>query len=154
MDYENGDIERAQEIKANMTVREKINFLNTLYEAMPGELKPGMTKRPQKFHFVKMHKPHIGEQKDTFGVRLIWYRHKYHLSRENFCNVCNECAARMNTKVKTPSFKPNTRITMMDLRNYEDFNVSPKIDKMTLICKATGMSMDYFAGYGPRNRRG
>lgn len=146
-------IELADALKSKMTVNEKIKFLNTPYKDMPPVLQPGMTRNPQKYNFVRMHQPHIGEQNDTFGVRLIRYRSKHHLGREEFCEICNEYAKKFDVKATASSRAVRTRITLHDLQNYEDYNVSPKIDKMTVICKATGMPMDYFAGYGPKYRR-
>lgn len=135
-------ISKAQVIKDAMTVEEKIRFLNTPYKDMPKELQPGMTKKPQQFNFVRMTHPHIGQQKETFAARLIRYRDKYHLTPERFCDIANEFGK-----------KYNTTITIRDIRNYENFNVCPKIDKMTLIAETMGLSIDYFAGYGSANRR-
>ena len=46
-----------------------------------------------------------------------------------------------------------TRITSTDVRNYINYNICPKIDKMTVIAKAMGVNIDYFAGYGSVNRQ-
>ena len=135
-------IAAAQKIKDEMTVEQKIEFVNTPYNELPDELKPGMTKHPQKFNFVKMMNPNIGEQKETFAARLIRYRHKYNLKPEQFCEIANEFAVKYGTK-----------LTVRDISNYENFNICPKIDKMTAIAETMGVSIDYFAGYGPANRR-
>ena len=135
-------IASAQAIKDKMTVEEKINFLNTPYKDLPPELQPGMVKHPQKFNFVRMTKPHIGDQQETFAARLLRYRDKWHLTRENFCTIANEFGSLYGTK-----------ITLRDLNNYENFNVCPKIDKMTVIAETMGLPIEYFAGYGPNNRR-
>ena len=132
----------AQCLKNAMTVEEKIRFVNTPYNEMPDVLKPGMVKRPQKFNFVKMNHPHIGEQQETFAARLIRYRDAHGLTPERFCEVANEFGEKFGTK-----------LTVRDISNYESFNVCPKIDKMTLIAKTMGVSIDYFAGYGPKERK-
>ena len=131
-------IARAQSIKAEMTDEQKIKLLNTPYKDLPDELKPGMTKKPQKFKFVQMTHQHIGEQKETFGARLIRYRKNWHLTRENFCDIANEFGSIYGV-----------RITKRDMSNYEDFNVCPKIDKMTVIAETMDLPIEYFAGYGP-----
>lgn len=146
-------IAKAQLLKNNMTVDQKIKMLNTPYDKLPEELKPGMTKFPQVFNFVRMTHPHIGAQKETFGARLIRYRDKYHLTPERFCAVCNEFAMRYDAPARNGRRAQKTRITLRDLSNYENFNVCPKIDKMTVIAEAMGYSIDYFAGYGPESRR-
>ena len=135
-------IRAAQMIKDGMTVEEKINFVNTPYSELPEELQAGMTKRPQKFNFIRMNKPHIGFQRETFAARLIRYRDKYHLTPERFCDIANEYGKSFGTK-----------ITVRDISNYENFNVCPKIDKLTLISKAMDVSLDYLTGYGPDNRK-
>ena len=132
----------AQVIKDNMTVNQKIAFVNTPYLDLPENLRVGMTKRPQKFNFVKMSNPHLGEQKETFAARLIRYRSKYHLTVEQFASIANEFAKAYGTKV-----------TIRDINSYENYNICPKIDKMTAIAEAMGVSIDYFAGYGACHRR-
>lgn len=135
-------IAKAQSIKAAMTVEEKIAFLNTPYNQMPDELKPGMTKNPQQFKFIRLTKKSLGCQKETFAARLLRYRKKFNLKQEDFCNIANEYGRSYGIK-----------ITIRDLNNYENFNICPKIDKMTLIAKAMGVDIDYFAGYGADNRK-
>ena len=147
-------IETAQTYKDRMTPKQKIEFLNTPYEEMPDHLRIGMTKRPQTFNFVRMNHPRIGSQNETFAARLIRYRDKYHLKPEQFCELCNEYAKKFDMPATKTSKAQRTRITMRDLNNYENFNVSPKIDKMMVISGATCMPIDYFAGYGPKYRRG
>ena len=132
----------AQAVKDQMTFDQLIKFVNTKYPELPDDLKVGMTKRPQKFNFIKMLHPNIGEQKETFAARLIRYRAKYHLSVEEFASIANEFG-KMH----------NVRITKRDIINYENYNICPKIDKMTAIAEAMGVSIDYFAGYGSNNRR-
>ena len=135
-------IAKAQLVKAVMTDDQRIKMLNTPYKDLPDELKPGMTKRPQKFKFVQMTHNNIGEQKETFGARLIRYRKNWHLTRENFCDIANEFGLLYGVK-----------ITKRDMSNYEDFNVCPKIDKMTVIAQTMDLPIEYFAGYGPARRK-
>jgi len=132
----------AQVLKGAMSDEEKIRFLNTPYRDMNPVLRPGMVKNPQKFKFVQMTKNHIGEQKETFGARLIRYRSNFHLTREQFCDIANEFGSSYGV-----------RITKRDMSNYEDFNVCPKIDKMTVIAQTMELPIEYFAGYGPSNRK-
>lgn len=134
-------IKCAQAIKSAMTDEQKIKFLNTPYDKIPEDLKPGMIKRPQQFKFVKMTHNNIGDQKETFGARLIRYRKNVHLTREQFCDIANEFGSVYGVK-----------LTKLDMSNYEDFNVCPKIDKMTVIAETMGLPIEYFAGYGPSKR--
>ena len=132
----------AQEVKDAMSVAEKIRFVNTPYLDLPDNLKVGMTKRPQRFNFVKMGHPNIGDQRETFAARLIKCRMKYHLSIDELANIANDFA------------RPyGTRVTKRDIFNYENYNICPKIDKMTALAEALGVSIEYFAGYGPEGRR-
>ena len=147
------EIGRAQILKDNMTVKQKIEMLNTPYALLPENLKPGMTKSPQMFNFVRITHRNIGPQQETFAARLIRYREKYHLTQEKFCDLCNEYAKSYDMDSTETRRAQRTRITKRDMVNYENFNVCPKIDKMTLIAEATNMPIDYFAGYGPSNRR-
>ena len=146
-------IAAAQIIKAAMTTEEKIEFVNTPYSQMPEELKPGMVKNPQMFNFVRVTHKNIGPQKETFAARLIRYRDKYHLSPSQFCDLCNDFAKKYDMAATATHKAQKTRITLRDVDNYENFNVCPKIDKMTIIAEATQISIDYFGGYGAQNRR-
>lgn len=143
----------AQLIKDEMTPSQKIDMLNTPYAKLPSDLQPGMTKSPQMFNFVRMTHPNIGAQKETFGARLIRYRDKYSLTPERFCEVCNEYAKKYDLPATETRRGQRTRITVRDLSNYENFNICPKIDKMTVIAEAMGYAIDYFAGYGPNSRK-
>ena len=146
-------ISAAQVIKDTMTWEQKVNLLNTPYKDLPEELKPGMVKNPQMFNFVRVTHKNIGEQKETFGARLIRYREKYHFSPAEFCAFCNEFAAEYDLPASLNHRAQRTRITLRDIDNYENFNVCPKVDKMTIITEAMGYAIDYFAGYGAQNRR-
>jgi hypothetical protein len=143
----------AQKIKDAMTVEEKIELMNTPFKMLPDELKPGMTQNPQMFNFVRMSKPHIGGQKETFAARLIKYMDKYSLTPERFSEICNEYASKYDLPATKNRRAQRTRITKRDINNYENYNVCPKIDKMTVIAAAMGVGIDYFAGYGADNRR-
>lgn len=143
----------AQQIKDTMTVEEKIALMNTPYRELPECLAVGMTQRPQLFNFVRMSKPNIGRQKETFAARLIRYMDKYSLTPERFSEICNEFACKYDLKAEGKKRAQRTRVTTRDISNYVNYNVSPKIDKMTVIAEAMGVSIDYFAGYGAENRR-
>lgn len=143
----------AQVIKDAMSVDEKIQFVNTPYNDLPEELKEGMTKNPQMFNFIRMSKPHVGEQKETFAARLIRYKDKYGLTDETFADICNEFAAKYDLKATSTHKAQRTRISTRNLESYENYNICPKIDKMTVIAEAMGVGIDYFGGYGPKNRK-
>lgn len=143
----------AQALKNKMSVQEKIDFVNTPYDQLPEELRAGMTRRPQTFNFVRISKPNIGRQQETFAARLIRYRDKYSLKPEQFCAICNELAVKYDIPAEKGRRSQRTRITLRDINNYENFNICPKIDKMTVIAEAMGVDIDYFAGYGAQSRR-
>lgn len=143
----------AQRIKDAMSMQEKIDLMNTPYKDMPEVLQAGMTKNPQTFNFVRISKPHIGRQKETFAARLIKHMDKYSLTPERFSEICNEFAAKYDVPASNGRRAQKTRITVRDINNYENYNVCPKIDKMTVIAEAMGVGIDYFAGYGPDSRK-
>ncbi len=143
----------AQIIKDNMTPAQKIAMLNTPYSQLPDELKPGMVHRPQKFNFIRMKHLNIGAQTETFSARLIRYCDKYSLTPQRLCEICNEYAAQFDLPATSTRPSQRIRITMRDLKEYMNYNVCPKIDKMMVIAGATDMPLDYFAGYGPNTRR-
>lgn len=146
-------IAKAQLIKNTMTVSQRIQFVNTPYSQLPDELKPGMIQHPQTFNFIHMQKPNLGRQQETFAARLIRFRDKYHLTPEQFVNYCNDLAMRYDLPSDGTRRAQKTRITLRDIHNYENFNVCPKIDKMTIMAEAMGVDIDYLAGYGTQNRR-
>lgn len=146
-------LQKIQAYKDGMSVEEKIKLMNTPYKDIPDDLKEGMVKHPQMFNFIRFSKPHIGRQKETFASRLIKYRDKYSLTQERFCEICNELAVKYDLPAKNGRKAQRTRITMRDLIGYENYNICPKIDKMTIIAEAMGVSIDYFAGYGTDSRR-
>ena len=136
------DLALANKLKKHMTFDQFINFVNTPYKEIPRILKVKMTQRPQRFRFINMKAPEAGFQKETFAARMIKFRVKYHFGREDIATIANEFARDYGT-----------RVTLRDIRNYELYNICPKIDKMTAIAEALGLSVDYFAGYGPSNRK-
>ena len=144
---------RIQEYKNSLTVEQKIKLMNTPYKDLPEELKEGMVKNPQMFNFVRFSKPYLGRQKETFAARLIKYRDKYSLTQQGFCDICNEFARKKDLPATKDHRAQRTRITLSDIISYENNNVTPKIDKMTVIAEAMGVSIDYFAGYGTDSRR-
>ena len=146
-------INAAHVIKDTMSNEQKIELLNTPYKDIPVELQPGMVKNPQMFNFVRVTHKNIGKQKETFGARLIRYREKYHFTPAEFCAFCNEFAAKYDLPARDGVKAQRTRITLRDIHNYENMNVCPKIDKMTIMAEAMGYSIDYFAGYGAQERK-
>lgn len=146
-------LKKIQEFKDSLSVQQKIDLMNTPYHMLPANLQEGMTKNPQMFNFIRFSKPHIGRQAETFAARLIRYRDKYHLTQQNFCDICNEFAQKHDLPAKDGRRAQRVRITLRDLIGYENYNICPKIDKMTIIAEAMGVSIDYFAGYGPDSRR-
>ena len=102
------------------------------------------TKVRFKYHydFIKMSKPHVGKKDQPFAQRLADYMNKYGLTIHRFAELCQEYSSQYGTKV-----------TPMDIQHYLYQGVSPKIDKLYAISKVMGVSIDYFCGYGSRNRR-
>ena len=145
-------LKKIQAFKDAMTVEQKVQFMNTPYKNLPEELREGMVHWPQMFNFVRYTKPNIGRQKETFAARLIKYRDKYALTQQGFCDICNELASKYDLPAKNGQRAQRVRITTRDLIGYENYNICPKIDKMTIIAEAMGVSVDYFAGYGSENR--
>ena len=143
----------AQKIKDAMTTEEKIKFVNTPVENMPKNLQVGMVKNPQAYNFVRMSKPHIGRQKETLAARLIKYMEKYSLTTETFCDICNEYAAKYDIPATKTQRGYRTRLFPRSVDGYLNYNICPKIDKLTIMAEAMGVGIDYFAGYGSDNRQ-
>ena len=99
-------------------------------------------KHPYDYNFVKMSKPNLGARDQSFAERLAAYMNKYNISIRNFVKLSAEYAGKYGTK-----------ITERDLSNYLYQGKSPKIDKLYAITQVMGVTIDYFCGYGPRNRR-
>lgn len=94
-----------------------------------------------KYHFINMNNEKLPRTMTT-GKRIKFFRIKYSLTQEEFAEMCNVYANRYNTKV-----------TQMDISGYENGKCCPKIDKLTAISKAMGVSIDYFCGYGATDRK-
>ena len=142
----------AQELKNKMTIDEKIEMLNTPYDDLPEELKPGMRKYPQVFNFVRMHQPNIGEQQDTCGARILKFQRDGNLDEKTILDTANVFMENFDLKNTKKHKAQKTRLTHRDFVSYTNCNTSPKIDKMTGLTEAMGMTIDYFAGYGPDSR--
>jgi len=98
-------------------------------------------KNKYQYNFIKMSKPKLGERDQPFAQRLADYMNKYSLSAKRFADLSAEYAGRHGTKV-----------TEMDINGYLYCGKSPKIDKLYAITQVMGVSIDYFCGYGARNR--
>ena len=157
---ERKEIRRAvQSIKNKMTIEERIKFLNTPYIEVPDELRDDrLVEHPQEFNFVRFANHSTGLQKETFAARLIRYMdsHGFATADENgtkldldrFSAICNEFAKDFDTKAR-PGHRPQkTRVTKRDLNNYINWNICPKVDKMTIISEAMGVDIGYLGGYG------
>lgn len=144
------EINMAQALKRKLSVEQKIQLLNTAYEDIPYKFVAGMTKRPQIFNSVHMEHPNMGGQHESFGARLLRTRDMLGMSREELINICNMYASVHDKKARKGSGRKQqrTRITKQDIINYEDFNVCPKRDKLTVLAKALGVDISYLTGYG------
>ena len=78
----------------------------------------------------------IGQQQQITGEAIKAYRLHHGLSRLQFAEMVNAYAERYGS-----------RLTYADVYGYETYRITPKIDKLTAICRATGMSYAYFTGY-------
>ena len=135
------DLSESRAIKAKMSFSEVVDFLNTPYLAMSEMMQVDMTKRPTAMTAVKMfYEDDEYMQVQTPGSRIFQLRHKMKKSRPEFARFVSYYGEPYNTK-----------LTVLDLENYELYNVTPKIDKMKLISLATGVSIDYLSGYGSVN---
>lgn len=150
----------AETIKDQMDPDDLIEFLNTPYKDQPEWLRAhnlpqilmeGMTKYPQVFNFVRFNQPNVGKQIETAGARCLRFRKDYDLSREEFAKLCNIYAKQFDLPKTEKHRAQRTRVKESDVAHYERDNISPKIDKMTVIGKATNIPITYFAGYGPDN---
>lgn len=99
-------------------------------------------KYKYQYNFIKMSKPHLGQRDQPFAQRLADYMNKYNISAKRFSELCEEYSRGYGTKV-----------TVQDISGYLYQGISPKIDKLYAISKVMGVSIDYFCGYGERNRR-
>lgn len=95
-----------------------------------------------KYHFITMDRPTLSKQTMSTAERIKTFRCKYNMSRKMFADICSAYGYRYGVKV-----------TMHDINNYERQRCCPKIDKLSAITDAMGMTLDYFCGYGHTNRR-
>lgn len=99
-------------------------------------------KNQYGYHFIHMSYKHIGKRKDSFAERLAFYMNKYNLSAKQFAEISHELAG-----------KNGFRVTKQDIEAYLYRGVSPKIDKLYAISQVMGVTLDYFCGYGTKNRK-
>lgn len=99
-------------------------------------------KNKYQYNFIKMSKPQLGERDQLFAQRLADYMNKYSLTAKRFAELSAEYAGKYGTKV-----------TEWDINGYLYQGKSPKIDKLYAIAQVMGVSIDYFCGYGARNRK-
>lgn len=92
-------------------------------------------KNPYPFYYMKQNGL-IGKQKRTCGQAILAYRKAWNLSRRELSEL-----------VEKYSLQYGVRFTVSDIANYENYNISPKIDKLTALCHATHMPMAFFTGY-------
>ena len=138
---EKAEREAAKAARATLTVDERIKLLNTPYGNIPDMYRPGMTKWPYRFEYMKMQNPGIGQQVETFGARLLRFMKNHGVSPVQLSMMASEYGAQFFVKV-----------TLRDIYSYIDRNVAPKIDKLMAISAALDMPLDYFPGYGSSNR--
>lgn len=91
-------------------------------------------EHPIKYNFFAS-VPSLSGKRMTAGEAILRYRKAHHLSREQFATLVNGYAK-----------KYKVRFTVYDIIAYEKRGVSPKVGKMTALCKATGMSIGYYHG--------
>lgn len=99
-------------------------------------------KNRYDYNFIRMKKSNIGDRNQPFAQRLADYMNKYTLTAKRFADLSEEYAGLYGTKV-----------TEDDIKGYLYCGKSPKIDKLFAISKVMGVSIDYFCGYGSRNRK-
>ena len=104
--------------------------------------KNGKVQHPYGYNFVKMSKPNIGSRQDSFAERLAFYMNKYNLTAQRFADISQELAG-----------KNGFCVTRQDIQQYLYNGVSPKIDKLYAITQVMGVSIDYFCGYGKKDRK-
>ena len=88
-----------------------------------------------------MQNPNIPKP-DFCASRIKDFRERRHLSQQQFADIANTYASMYGTKV-----------TKKDISCYENAKYCPKIDKLTAISNAMGVDLDFFCGYGAKNRR-
>ena len=141
-------LRKAQRIKDSMTVEEKIRMLNTPYEELDEDLQIGMTRNPEYHNQARMHHPHIGEQQERSAARILRFRTNHGMDEQEFCNFVNLYAKKYDIKKTKWGKGKRTRLIVRNVKQYENFNTSPKAEKMAAIAEAMGMPVTYFEGYG------
>ena len=106
------------------------------------KLENTIVRNKYAYNFIKMHNPKLGPRDQPFAQRLADYMNKYSLTAKRFAELSAEYAG-----------KYGTRVTERDIENYLYQGKSPKIDKLYAITQVMGVSIDYFCGYGARNRK-
>ena len=106
------------------------------------KLENTVVRHKYDYNFIKMHTPNLGPKDQSFAQRLADYMNKYSLSAKRFAELSAEYAG-----------KHGTRVTEWDIEGYLYQGKSPKIDKLYAITQVMGVSIDYFCGYGSRNRK-
>ena len=132
------DMKASRAIKAKMTIDQFIDFLNTPYQGKSETMSVDATKNPMKMRFVGIvHKNEELKQRETTGSRIFRIRNKARMTQAEMVRFVNQYGKDYEIK-----------ITLDDLVRYEEFNVTPKHDKLWLIAVAFGVSVDYLSGYG------
>ncbi len=106
-------------------------------------------KNPRIYHSKMVMNPYphngqdmnfgLGKHNQITGEAIKAYRLHHGLSRLQFAEMVNAYAERYGS-----------RLTYADVYGYETYRITPKIDKLTAICRATGMSYAYFTGHTSR----
>ena len=94
-----------------------------------------MVEHPYEYNYVTMTEG-LMNQKRIAGESIRLYRELRGLSRKELADLVAPYAEMYHTK-----------FTARDVWGYEERRVSPKIDKLTALCKATGFSAEFFCGY-------
>lgn len=152
--------ETAQSIKDAMTINERIEFLNTPFVELPDALRDDkLVLHPQELNFVRFADPGAGLQRETFAARLIRYMDSHgfvttdeetgnvKLDLERFSQICDEFAKPFDTKARRGHRPQKTRVSPTNLNSYVNWNITPKIDKLTVISEAMNCDIEYLCGY-------
>ena len=78
----------------------------------------------------------LPEQKRTAGDAIRLYRELRGISRKELADLVSSYSEMFHTK-----------FTYQDIYGYEELRITPKMDKMTALCKATGFPLAFFCGY-------
>lgn len=93
--------------------------------------------RTYQYKDVRISNNHDVKQRESLGYRLgVWLDHA-HMTPKELCMIAN-AIGEMN----------GTRLTTSDLGHYLKGRCCPKAEKLLLISKATGMSINWLQGYG------